>query len=105
MNIAMAIVSLLSIFIGIYLGYALGWGAGKMRTKDLLAFLTNKMEQLRADSKIKVIHRDIAKSYSDNERADELTKEMAGEATVFYEVQYSISAWCRDNNEKDPFCL
>jgi hypothetical protein len=96
---------LITLIAGLMLGFMLGWGAGKMRTKSLLAFLTNKMEQLRADSKIKVIRRDIAKQYADTERADELTKEMAGEATVFYEVQHSISAWCRDNNEKDPFCL
>jgi len=89
---------------GIMFGFFLGWCAGKERTRSLLSYLTNKMEQLRADSKIKVIRRDIAKQYADTERADELTKEMTGEATIFYEVQNSIRDWCRSNNEKNPFC-
>lgn len=91
--------------LGILIGYALGRGAGKERTRSLLSYMGNKMEQLRADSKIKVIRRDIAKQYRDTTRADELTKELSGEAMVFFEVQRSIRDWCQSNNEKDPCAL
>jgi hypothetical protein len=87
------------------LGFMLGWGAGKMRLRDLLSSMAKLMEQLRADSKVKVMRRDIAKHYADNERADELTKELAGESVIFYEVRGAIRDWCQNNNEKDPFAL
>ncbi len=87
------------------LGFALGWGAGKMRLRDFLSSLAKTMEGLRTDSKVKVMRRDIAKHYADNERADELTKELAGESAIFYEIRGTIKDWCQTNNEKDPFAL
>lgn len=91
--------------IGLVVGLFVGWGAGKNRTRRLLSFLSNKMEQLRMDSKLKVNRRDIANYYGDTQRADELTKELAAESCIFYDIQRAISNWCAANNEKDPFTL
>ena len=97
--------TLLAVLVSMMLGFMLGWGAGKMRLRDFLSSLAKTMEGLRAESKVKVMRRDIAKHYADNERADELTKELAGESIIFYEVRGTIRDWCQNNNEKDPFAL
>jgi len=100
-----SIVIMIFFISGILLGFMCGWGAGKERTKSLLAHITNRMQQIRANSKIKAVRRDIAKQYGDAARAEELTNEMAAESTIFYDIRGAINEWCLSNNQKSPVDL
>ncbi len=97
--------TLLAVLVSMMLGFMLGWGAGKIRLRDFLSSIAKTMEQLRAESKVKVMRRDIAKHYTDTEKEHDLSRELSGESMVFCKVQESICAWCQNNNEKDPFAL
>lgn len=102
----MSAIGVLMLFIaGILLGFMLGWGAGKERTKSFLAYLVKKMEELRADSKIKSMRRENAYEYGDFTKSQKLGEELCAESRIFMSIQASISRWCRNNNEKDPFSL
>ena len=98
-------VIIFSALTGFLFGGSLGYITGKKRSKLLIAYLANRMEQLRTDHVRKVKRMNIAAFNKDDRKVDYLTRELLAESTVFNDIQHAISDWCINNNEKDPFAL
>ena len=90
---------------GVIVGVWIGLRSGTKRTRGLLSVMVNKMEHLRDESRLKVVRRYTAEIRGNYALKDELTKELHSEGKIFYAVQRTISDWCINNNEKNPFAL
>lgn len=95
----------ISVFVGFILGAYKGWEAGKIRTRRLLSLLTANMERLRQESRIKAERKNTYLDAGCVSGAQYLEDELHAESAIFMNIQYTISDWCINHDEKDPFAI